>query len=196
MASMVTEAFHLRPPAVWSNLKLNAREDYSAGLKSLRRDSKVSEALASLERAVRADPDSALTYAGLAEAQWFEFFLTNQRVWLERSAVSAREAERRNLAVAQEHRVAGLHFRNEGLYEQAANEYLRAIELEPRTLKTTAGSRRFVKKITRTERPLRRISPPSAWIRDIIEPTGNWALTTTIGVITRMLSFLSKKPVN
>jgi tetratricopeptide (TPR) repeat protein len=131
MASMVTEAFHLPPPAVWSKVNAAASPDYLAGLTGLRRDSTVPAALASFERAVRADPDSALAWAGLAEAQWFKFFLTNQRVWAERSAASAREAQRRNLDLAQVHRVAGLHLRYQGMYEQAAAEYHRAIELEP-----------------------------------------------------------------
>lgn len=131
LASMVTATFHLPPLAIAATVKAAARGDYMAGLAYLRRDSTIPAALASFERAVHADADSALAYAGLAEAQWFEYFLTKQRAWLDRSAESAREAERRNLDLAQVHRVAGLHLANVGFYEQASAEYRRAIELGP-----------------------------------------------------------------
>ena len=131
LASMVTETLHLPPLAIAPTVNATARGDYLAGLAYLRRDSTIPKALASFERATQADPDSPLAYAGLAEAQWFKYFLTKQRVWLDRSADSAREAQRRNLDLAPVHRVAGLHLANAGFYEQAAAEYRRAIELEP-----------------------------------------------------------------
>ena len=131
LASMVTETFHLTPLAAGAAVNASARGDYLAGLAYLRRDSTIPAALASFERAVHADPDSPLAYAGMAEAQWFQYFLTKQRAWLGRSAESAKEAKRRNLDLAQVHRVAGLHLRNVGFYEQASAEYRRAIELEP-----------------------------------------------------------------
>jgi len=130
LASMVTETFHLSPVSVPA-VNAAARADYLSGLASLRRDSSVPAALSSFERAIRADPDSPLGYAGLAEAQWFQFHLTRQRSWLDRSDKSLREAQRRNLDLAQVHRVAGLHLANVGFYEQALAEYRRAIELEP-----------------------------------------------------------------
>jgi tetratricopeptide (TPR) repeat protein/TolB-like protein len=131
LASMVTETLHLPPLAIAPTVNATARGDYLAGLAYLRRDGTIPKALASFERATQADPDSPLAYAGLAEAQWFKYFLTKQRAWLDRSAESAREAERRNLDLAQVHRVAGLHLAHAGFYEQAAAEYRRAIELEP-----------------------------------------------------------------
>ena len=104
--------FHLPPLAPAPTVNAGARQDYAAGLASLRHDSSVPAALASFERAVRADPDSALAYGGLAEAQWFKYFLTRQRSWLDLSAESARQAERRNPDLAPVHRVAGLHLAN------------------------------------------------------------------------------------
>jgi tetratricopeptide (TPR) repeat protein/TolB-like protein len=130
LASMVTDTFHL-PPLARGPTNAAARGDYQAGLVYLRRDSTIPAALASFERAVHADPDSALAYAGLAEAQWFEYFLSKQRIWVDRSAESARQAECRNMDLAPVHRVMGLHLDNAGYYEQAEAEYRRAIELEP-----------------------------------------------------------------
>src|SRR5262249_49346239 len=109
LAGMVTGAFHLTPPAVAATVNAAARQDYAAGLAYRRRDSSIPAALAAFERAVAADPDSPLTHAGLAEAQWFKYFLTKDRAWLDRSAESARQAERRNPDLAPVHRVVGLH---------------------------------------------------------------------------------------
>jgi eukaryotic-like serine/threonine-protein kinase len=130
LTSMVTETFHL-PVDTAGAINAAARNDYLAGLGYLRRDSSIPIALASFERAVLNDPASSLAYAGLAEAQWFEYFLTKQRAWLDRSAESARQAQRRNLDLAHVHRVAGLHLSNAGFYEQAAAAYRRATELDP-----------------------------------------------------------------
>ena len=131
LASLVTETLRLPLPANAPTVDAAARADYLTGIGLLRRDSTIPAALACFERAVQADRSSALAYAGLAEAQWFKFFLTKQRTWREQSAESAKRAERRNLDLAPVHRVTGLHLRSVGFYEQAAAEYRRAIELEP-----------------------------------------------------------------
>jgi Flp pilus assembly protein TadD len=45
---------------------------------------------------------------------------------------SVRQAENRNPDLAPVHRIAGLLKANDGRYEQATEEYLRAIELDPK----------------------------------------------------------------
>jgi Flp pilus assembly protein TadD len=131
LAAMVTGTLRLPPLATAARVNDAARKDYLSGLSYVRRDSGVDVALAFMERAVAADPDSALTYAGLAEAQWFKYFLTKDKVWLDRATESEREAERRDPDLAAMHRVAGMLKANAGRYEQAEAEYRRAIELEP-----------------------------------------------------------------
>jgi eukaryotic-like serine/threonine-protein kinase len=129
IAGMVTGALHLPPlPEAVNDA---AKKDYWEGLWYAHRNSTVDRALPPLERAVAADPDSPLTWAGLAEAQWFKYFLTKDQTWLDRCNESLLEAQRRNLDLAPVHRVAGLLRGNAGLYEQAESEYLRAIELDP-----------------------------------------------------------------
>ena len=76
MAGMVTAALRLPPPADEPGERQAAKQDYRAGLAYTRRNSTVDKALPLLEHAVAADPDSPLTWAGLAEAQWFKYFIT------------------------------------------------------------------------------------------------------------------------
>jgi tetratricopeptide (TPR) repeat protein len=130
MAGMVSAALRLTPPPL-APMAEPAREDYAAGLAYIRRNSTVDRALPVLERAVKADADSPLTWAALAEAQWFKYYISQDRSWLTRTEESLRQAQNRHLDVAAVHRVAGLLRGNAGSYEQAAQEYLRAIDLDP-----------------------------------------------------------------
>jgi eukaryotic-like serine/threonine-protein kinase len=129
MAAMVTAS--LRLPPLTASVNAKARPDYQAGMAYTRRNSTIDKALPLLENAVAADPDSALTWAGLAEAQWFKYFLTDDSAWLDRTSESLRQAQNRDLDLAPVHRVAGLLRANAGSYEQAEAEYQRAIETDP-----------------------------------------------------------------
>jgi Flp pilus assembly protein TadD len=129
MAAMVTAS--LRLPPLTASVNAKARPDYQAGMAYTRRNSTIDKALPLLESAVAADPDSALTWAGLAEAQWFKYFLTDDSAWLDRTSESLRQAQNRDLDLAPVHRVAGLLRANAGSYEQAEAEYQRAIETDP-----------------------------------------------------------------
>ena len=130
LAGVVTGEFEFRPIAD-GTVNPVARPDYFAGLASLRRNSKLDAALASLTRAVLADPDSPLTHAALAEAQWFKYFATRDKSWFDSAAESAREAELRNPDLAPVYRIGGLLKANAGAYEQAEADYRRAIQLDP-----------------------------------------------------------------
>ncbi len=132
LAALVTETLHLPPPTGGSTVNDNARQDYEAGLKAVKRDKTVDEALDRFGQAVKADPDSALTWAGLAEAQWFKFAVTSDKDWLGRMIVSVANAQLRNGDLPAVHSVAGLLKYREGQYEQAIAEYSRAIELKPK----------------------------------------------------------------
>jgi eukaryotic-like serine/threonine-protein kinase len=132
LAGIVTESLHLPPPNGGATVNAAARDDYQKGLASVRMiETGVDNALAQFERAVAADPDSALTYAGLADAQWLRYRSTRDPVWLERTNESLRQARLRNPDLGPVHCDAGRILYNGGRYDQAAAEYLRATEVEP-----------------------------------------------------------------
>ena len=131
LAGMVTGTLRLPPLVTVATVNAAARQDYLNGLSNLRRDTGIDAALHSLERAVTADAESPLPYAGLAEAEWFKYFLTRDKSWLERAIQSEKQAELRYLDLAPVHRITGRLDANAGRYELAEAEYRRAIELDP-----------------------------------------------------------------
>ena len=131
LAGLVTNTLRLPPLTITTTVNAAAKQDYWNGLYYLHRDSGIDTALSLLERAVAADPDTPLTYAALAEAQWSKYYQTNDKLWLERATESVLQAERRHPDLAPVHRIAGKLKENAGLYESAEAEYRRAAELEP-----------------------------------------------------------------
>lgn len=131
LAGMMTGTLRLPPLLTMATVNVAAQRDYWSGLYYLRRETGDDLALSSMERAVAADPDSPLTYAGLAEAQWFKYGTTKDRLWRDRAEESVRQAELRNLDLAEVHLIAGLLKANAGFYEQAVRDYERTIELRP-----------------------------------------------------------------
>jgi serine/threonine protein kinase/Flp pilus assembly protein TadD len=130
LAGVVTATFHLPLLANPATVNGAALQDYLKGMAAVRYDSRVNEALADFQRAVAADPDSPLTWAGLAEAEWFKYS-EREGIWLERSTESERQAEKRNPDLAAVHRVLALLLFKSGRYDDAVAHSQRAIELEP-----------------------------------------------------------------
>jgi serine/threonine-protein kinase len=131
LAGFVTGTLRLPPLATSAAVNAAAQKDYLEGLNYLRKNSTVEAGLASLERAVAADPDSPLTHAALGEARQLRGIFTADTRWEELAAESAREAERRNPDLAPVRRLTGLLNGNSGYYEAAARDLQRAIDLEP-----------------------------------------------------------------
>jgi serine/threonine protein kinase/tetratricopeptide (TPR) repeat protein len=130
LTSIVTWTFGLRPLKI-ASIRAEALKSYRDGLKYLRnRSGEIDAAVAELQRAVARDGESPLTHAALAEAEWFKYYQSRDKTFLDRSTESARQAALRNPDLAEVHRIVGLLTYNSGKYEQAQAEYLRAIELE------------------------------------------------------------------
>ena len=130
LAGMVTGALHL-PTLATSPINSAALADYEAGTVFLKRDSTIDAALSSFERAVELDPDSALAYAGLAEAQWLKYGSIRSSDWLNKATESSRQARRRNPDLPRVLYVVGTTDFVNSLYELAASGYQRALELDP-----------------------------------------------------------------
>lgn len=131
LAGFATGRLHLPPLTLSALINAAARADYEAGNVLLRRDSTINGAIATFERAVAADPDSALTYAGLAEAQWLKFGNTRDPDWRARAVENTTQAERRNPDLPSVLLVTGTEKAVNTWYEQAIADYRRALELDP-----------------------------------------------------------------
>ncbi len=131
LAGVVAASFRL--PAIVQHAEVNAaaRQHYLSGLTLLQRNSTVEAALPHLERAVAADPDSALTHAGLAEARNWKYFLTRDKRWSALALESFRNAELRNPDLPEVRRISGWIKSDAGKYDAAVAELERAVALDP-----------------------------------------------------------------
>ncbi len=131
VAGIVTSALHLPPLEAKAAVNAAARQDYVTGLSYVQDNVRPDDAVQLLERAVAADPDSPLTYAALAEAQWIKSVDTGQAEWKEKALESARQAELRDPDVPEVHMISGWLKKNSGNYELAEADFQRVIELQP-----------------------------------------------------------------
>jgi serine/threonine-protein kinase len=131
LAGFVTGTLRLPPLAVAAVVRPAAYHDWAEGASLAQRDDTVDKALPLLKKAVEADPDSPLTHAKLAEAQWLEFQLTNDQKWADLAIASLHNAELRNPDIVPVRMVSGLIRDYFGQYPQAQEDLLRATELEP-----------------------------------------------------------------
>jgi eukaryotic-like serine/threonine-protein kinase len=132
LAGMVTGALRLPPLFVAGTVNAKAYRDWAEGVSLARGDpGGVDHALELLERATSADPNSALTHAKLAEAEWLKYELTSDDQWSNRARESLKNAEQRNPDVVAVRFASGLINDSFGRYDQALADLLRAIEIEP-----------------------------------------------------------------
>ena len=100
LAGMVTGTLKLLPVAQEVTVNAAAYPDFVAGVSLARRDSDLDKALPFLESAVRADPNSPLTFASLADAQFSKYRVTKDLTWKDRAWQSLKKAELINPDVA------------------------------------------------------------------------------------------------
>jgi eukaryotic-like serine/threonine-protein kinase len=131
LAGFVTGTLHLPPLAMAATMNAAAQSDYKAGSLLLRKDKTLDAALEAFAKAVAADPDSALAYAGLAEAQWLKYGSTRDSDWFTRAAESTTQAQRRNPDLPRVLFVSGTQKFVNSWYEQAIADFQRALELDP-----------------------------------------------------------------
>ncbi len=131
VAGLVTSSLRLPPVVPAGTLNAAARADYRTALSYVKGNRDPEASVRLMERVVAADPDSALSYAGLAEAQWFRGYRGGDASWKQRAQESAREAELRNPDLPEIHMISGWLEENSGHYERAEAHLQRAIALAP-----------------------------------------------------------------
>jgi serine/threonine-protein kinase len=131
VAGIVTNSLRLPHSETKATVNAAARQDYLTGLSYVQDNIRPGDAVQLLERAVAADPDSPLTWAGLAEAQLRQFSLNGEVPWKEKAQESARQAELRDPDLPEVHMISGWLKKNSGNYELAEADFQRVIELQP-----------------------------------------------------------------
>ena len=88
-------------------------------------------AVAVFRRALQADPRFALAYAGLGQAYWRKYELTNAVIWVEPSRAACEGALAIDATLAEPHACLGMVLNGTGEYEKAAAEFATAVDREP-----------------------------------------------------------------
>ncbi len=130
LAGMITGTLRLPPLAVAVGVNAAAFTDFTSAIGLLERN-RTDQAIALLENAVKADPDSPLTHARLAEAHALKYASTREVRWLEQAIVSLGDARQRNPDLAQVLLVSAMVDQYRGSYERAEADLSRALEIEP-----------------------------------------------------------------
>jgi tetratricopeptide (TPR) repeat protein/TolB-like protein len=130
LTGLITGTLHLQPLAASTSVNSTAYADFTKGSALLGRDA-TDQAIPLLENAAKADPDSPLIYARLAEAQMVKYSLTNDSMWIEQAIVSLGNARQRNPDAVEVWLVSAMIDEYRGLYESAEADLHRALEIEP-----------------------------------------------------------------
>jgi tetratricopeptide (TPR) repeat protein len=88
-------------------------------------------ALQEFSAATAADPKFAMAYAGLAEAQWAMYVQTNDKAWAQKAVESSATALTLGPDQPAVRYTAGLTLFRSGRYDEARQEFERAVQMQP-----------------------------------------------------------------
>ncbi len=111
-----------------------AFEQYVQGLGHLHRYERldnINDAIASFEEAVTLDPGFALAYAGLGQAFWRKYEYTHETQWVDMAVSNAAKAAELDKNLVQVNITSGMIHNGTGNYQQAINDYNRALAADP-----------------------------------------------------------------
>lgn len=91
----------------------------------------VDSAIAVFTHALERDPGYALAYAGLGQAYWHKYEETHDQSWVGRASQACKRSVELGRELATGHTCIGVVYNGTGRYEQAAEEFQRAAELDP-----------------------------------------------------------------
>src|SRR4029077_15153572 len=131
LTATVTRAFHLRSGVAAESVSAAAYRDYIQGL-ALIRGTDVNagdKAIPFFNKAIELDPRSALPYAGLAEAQLWNFEMNRGSQWLNWAGDTIAKAKSLNPDSAHVLLTVGWFKKDHGQYDQAVEDLRRATEV-------------------------------------------------------------------
>jgi tetratricopeptide (TPR) repeat protein/TolB-like protein len=132
LTAVVTGTFHLGSGVPLEVVAAGAYPLYVQGIYLLRRDNvSADSALPFIRKALDIDPHSALLYAALAEAQLQKFDRGYGQQWLAGAAQSVEKAQSLNADSQPVLLAAGSLSQVHGRYEEAVQDFRRALELTP-----------------------------------------------------------------
>jgi tetratricopeptide (TPR) repeat protein len=133
LTATVTRAFHLRSGVVAESVLPAAYRDYIQGLALIRgtESNAADKAIPFFNKAIELDPHWALPYAGLAEAQLWNFDKDGSAQWLDSAGEAITKAKSLNPDSAHVLVVAGWFKQDHGQYDQAVEDLQRAVEVDP-----------------------------------------------------------------
>ena len=92
---------------------------------------RVDSAIAVFNHALERDPNYALAYAGLGQAYWHKYEETHDQNWVTKASQVCQKAVDLGRELANGHTCIGMVYNGTGRYEQAAEEFQRAAQLDP-----------------------------------------------------------------
>jgi len=129
-----------------------------------------------LERAVKADPNYALAWAGLGEAAWRKARVTGDKKWADRAVEDAERAVRLDGSLAIVHSVLGEVYGSAGRNEEAIGEFRKAIEIAP-------GNAEAPRELARVYKTLGRLAEAeAAYLQATKARPTDWYPHTELGV--------------
>ncbi|HZU32132.1 MAG TPA: protein kinase [Candidatus Angelobacter sp.] len=130
LEGLVSTTLHL--PHATPPIAPAATTAYNSGLNYLRQGRyNYDEAITQFNEAKRLDPDSALPYAGLAEAHVLKSSILGSKKELDEAEANVRQGEKLDSDAPQIHIASSIVNTMRGRYAQAKQECTRALEIEP-----------------------------------------------------------------
>ena len=140
LTATVTGGLHLRIGVLADVVSKTAYPFYIQGEALIRRDAiYADQAIPFFNKAIELDPQSALPYAGLAEAQLMKYTENRDPKWLDRAGEMIDKATSLNPDSARVLQVAGRFKKEHDRYEQAVQDFRRATEIEPNNSEAWRG---------------------------------------------------------
>jgi Flp pilus assembly protein TadD/TolB-like protein len=177
LSGLVAAAFKLPRQRDAETVSPAAYSAYAEGIAALKQGAARAEnAVAAFDRAIALDPRSVLPRAGLAEACYVAWVGSRDSRWLDRGRIALDEARRLNADALAVRLAAGRLNLVPGNYERAAEEYLRATELDNTSPEAWGGLARAYEQL-----PDRSGDAVSAYRKAIGLQPGYYALHVDLG---------------